>query len=44
MLKPKDHHVEKTGWREIGWFIALWALGVVTVLTVGAIIKLVLGT
>ena len=27
MLEEKDKHIEKTGPKEIGWFIALWALG-----------------
>jgi len=44
MRDSEDHHVEKTGWKEIGWFVILWALGVITVLTVGAAIKLVLGS
>ena len=42
MLKEKNTHIEKTGPKEIGWFIALWALGFTTILIIGGIIKLVL--
>lgn len=38
----KDHHIEKTGLKEIGWFIALWAGGVLTVSIVGLLIRAVL--
>ena len=40
MGEDERDHVEKTGPREILWFIALWALGVVTILIVGGLIKL----
>lgn len=43
--KPdRDRPVDKTGWREIGWFVALWVLGVATVTAVGALIKLMIGS
>lgn len=44
MLKDKDTHIEKTGPKEIAWFIGLWALGFATILIVGGIIKFVLKT
>ena len=43
-LKEKDTHIEKTGPKEILWFVALWVLGFVTITIVGTIIKLVLRT
>lgn len=43
MPDERDHHIEKTGWKEIGWFIALWAFGVAAILVVGTLIKLVIG-
>lgn len=33
----------KTGWKEFAWFVALWAIGVGTVLVIGGAIKLALG-
>ncbi len=42
MLEDKDTHIEKTGLKEIGWFIALWLLGFTTILIVGGLIKMVL--
>ncbi len=42
MLEPRDHDVEKTGAKQIGWFIALWALGFATVTLVGLLIRLFL--
>ena len=42
MLEPRENNVSKTGWRQIGWFIGLWALGVGVVGIVGGVIKLVL--
>lgn len=44
MLEDKGTHIEKTGLKEIGWFIALWLLGFATILIVGGIIKMVLRT
>ncbi len=44
MREDKDTHIEKTGPKEILWFVALWALGVTTILIVGGLIKLVLRT
>lgn len=35
--------VDRTGLREVGWFIALWCLGVGAVLIVGQVIRLVIG-
>ena len=34
--------INKTGPKEIAWFVGLWALGVAIILTVGGLIKLVL--
>ncbi len=34
--------IEKTGPKEVLWFIGLWAAGVVTILIVGGLIKLVI--
>lgn len=44
MLRDKDTHIEKTGLKEIVWFIGLWLLGFATILIVGGIIKLFLRT
>lgn len=44
MLEDRDTHIEKTGLREIAWFVGLWALGFATILIVGGLIKLVLKT
>lgn len=42
-MREEDRgHIEKTGLKEIGWFIALWGLGVGTILIVGGLIKLVI--
>jgi len=35
-------HIEKTGLKEIAWFIALWAGGVLTVSLIGLLIRAVL--
>lgn len=43
-LEEKEVHIEKTGPKELLWFVALWALGFVTITVVGTIIKLFLGT
>lgn len=43
MLQERDRHIEKTGWKEVGWFVALWALGVGAILITGTVIKLVIG-
>lgn len=42
--KETQGHVEKTGLRELLWFLALWAVGVGAILIVGTLIKLVLRT
>lgn len=42
MLREKDHSIEKTGPKELLWFIGLWALGVASILIIGGLIKLVL--
>lgn len=42
MLKRRENHIEKTGWKELGWFVALWVLGVAAILIVGGLIKLIL--
>lgn len=44
MLKERDTHIEKTGWKELGWFFGLWALGFGTIMIVGTLIKIVIGT
>jgi hypothetical protein len=35
-------HVQKS-LKQVGWFVALWAMGVGTILAVGLIIRLALG-
>lgn len=42
MREEDRNHIEKTGFKEIAWFVGLWGLGLVTILIVGGIIKLVL--
>lgn len=42
MREEDRDHIEKTGPKEIAWFIGLWGLGLVTILIVGGIIKLIL--
>lgn len=40
----KEHdHIDKTGPKEIGWFIVLWMLGVAGVGALAVVIRLVLG-
>lgn len=39
-----DTGQERTGGRELIWFVALWAGGVAAVTLVGGVIKLFLGT
>ena len=40
-MKEKDRkHIEKTGPKELAWFVGLWTLGVTAVLLLGLIIKL----
>ena len=42
-MREEDRRlVKKTGPKEVAWFIALWAMGVAVILTVGGLIKLVL--
>jgi len=43
MLEERDTHIEKTGLKEVAWFIGLWGLGFATILIVGGIIKLFIG-
>jgi len=43
-LEEKETHIEKTGPKELLWFVALWGLGFVTITIVGTIIKLFLRT
>lgn len=43
MRQHDDHLPEKTGPREIAWFIGLWLSGVLVVGIIGFIIKLVIG-
>ena len=42
MLHEKDHTIEKTGPREVLWFVGLWALGVASILIIGGLIKFIL--
>lgn len=42
MPDERDRHIEKTGWKEIGWFVGLWAIGVGAVLILGAAIKFII--
>jgi len=44
MLEERDTHIEKTGLKEVIWFLALWGLGFATILIVGSLIKLIIGT
>ena len=41
--RKTDDHLDKTGPKEIGWFIALWVLGVAGLGVVAGVIRLVLG-
>ncbi len=36
--------IQKTGLKEVAWFIALWVMGVAVILSVGGVIKLCLST
>lgn len=40
MREQDRNHIEKTGPRELAWFVGLWALGVVAVILLGLFIKL----
>ena len=42
MPDERDHHIEKTGWKEVAWFVGLWAIGVGAVLILGAVIKFII--
>lgn len=42
-LRTTDDPVDKTGPREIGWFIVLWVLGVAGLGVAAGVIRLVLG-
>ena len=42
MLRQKHTHIEKTGLKEIMWFVGLWVLGVTAVVVVAGAIKLVI--
>ncbi|MDE0661965.1 MAG: hypothetical protein OXI79_20230 [Gammaproteobacteria bacterium] len=39
----EHHHIDRTGPKEIVWFIALWVLGVAGVGVLAVVIRLVLG-
>ena len=41
MLEDRETHIDKTGLREIAWFVGLWVLGVGAVLLLSLLIKLV---
>ncbi len=43
MLRKPRQPIEKTGWKEIGWFVGLWVAGVVAVLGVAFLVRLTLG-
>jgi len=43
MFKPRNNHIDKTGPKEIVWFIVLWILGVACVGVLAVVIRLVLG-
>ena len=43
MPKKPDHHIEKTGWKELIWFVGLWATGVGAVFVLAMLIRLALG-
>ena len=36
--------IQKTGLKEVAWFIALWVMGVAVIISVGGVIKLFLST
>ncbi len=42
MLEDRDEHIERTGLKELAWFVGLWLLGVASVLAVASLIRLVL--
>jgi hypothetical protein len=42
MLEERETHIDKTGTREIAWFVGLWVLGVGAVLILSLLIKLVI--
>ncbi len=44
MLEDRDNDIDKTGPKEVLWFIGLWGLGVACVLVLGTVIKLAIGT
>lgn len=40
-MREQDRgHIEKTGPKELAWFVGLWALGVAAVILLGFFIKL----
>ena len=43
MFKPRNNHIDRTGPKEIGWFIVLWVLGVAGVGVLAVVIRLVFG-
>lgn len=42
MREQDRKHIEKTGPKELAWFVGLWALGVAAVIITGAIIRLII--
>jgi hypothetical protein len=42
MLEDRETHIDKTGPREVAWFVGLWVLGVGAVLLLSLLIKLVI--
>jgi len=43
MQDDETGHIERTGPKELGWFVLLWGLGVASVTAIGGVIKLFLG-
>lgn len=42
-MREEDRgHIDRTGPKELAWFIGLWAAGVATILIIASLIKLVL--
>jgi hypothetical protein len=42
MLEDRDTHIDKTGPKELAWFVGLWALGVTSIIILGGLIKMVI--
>jgi len=44
MQENERPFIQKTGLKEVAWFIALWVMGVAVILSIGGVIKLCLST